>query len=366
MEPPALAAWLLAVVCVAEGGVTFVPSDGAYHPATAAQDAAAGRVIEDASVAGHEYVCGAGKYVQYDHAANSIGCADCPAGMYGEIDDGFVVKGLKGGGVCKFCPAGQSQWRAGQTFCLPISGPPAAPHELGHVDENQALVLNPDKSPGAPKLIPTRDRIITHALHDYSTEQHTTRSQSNWYTKHGQNWYDYEGLQCGCKRCAYDELKHDFVCAGVATNSSTMHGGRVLTTEDKDAKFDKMGKYMPPKDVTYNVRETRECCQQRCVGAGYADCKLGCDLWMHTSSLNYESAKWHPLLRDKCASDCSQGRIWQDSLSKTSSAWAEDGRCKGGCIPKDEALCRLGCDAYLTCMSLVNSKPAATIGAASP
>ena len=203
-------------------------------------------------------------------------------------------------------------------------------------------------------------------LHDYSTERHATRAFSNWYTKHGQNWYEYEGLQCGCKECAYDELKHDFVCKGVATDSSTTHGGRVLTTEDKDAKFDKRGKFMPPKDVPYSVRETRECCQQRCVGAGYADCKMGCDLWMHTSSLNYESAKWHPLLRDKCVSDCSQGRIWQDNVGSTSSAWAEDGRCKGGCIPKDEEFCRAGCNAYLVCMNLVNPQPATAIGAASP
>jgi len=338
----------------------FVAEEGAYAPATKAQDVAAGRVVEDTSVAGHEYVCAAGKYVQYDHVANSIGCAECPAGMYGKIDPTLKVKGLQGGGVCKFCPAGQSQWQAGQTMCLPIGGPPA-PHETGNVDDKHALMINPDKSPGAPKLIPNRKRIIEHVMHDYSKSG--AEGASNWYTKHGQNWWDYEGLQCGCKKCAYDELKHDFVCAGERVDPTTMHGGRVIITESKDAKFDKAGKFLPPKDVAYSVKQTKQCCQQRCVGSDYADCKIGCDLWMHHSSLNWESLKWHPVLRDKCAKDCSQGRLWQESLAKTASTYTSR-----HLVPKNEDVCKLGCNNYLVCMNLVNNKPndAAIAGAASP
>ena len=79
----------------------------------------------------------------------------------------------------------------------------------------------------------------------------------------------------------------------------------------------------------------------------FADCNMGCRLWMHHSSLNWESSNWWPKLRDKCAKDCLEGRRWQTSLNSSPSVYTTQ-----SLRPSDERVCQLGCNNYMTCMGI--------------
>ena len=153
----------------------------------------------------------------------------------------------------------------------------------------------------------------------------------------------------------------------------------VWSTTATAAAFDKSGRFLPPQNVAYKPEDVKLCCKKTCghqtfndkqVGGKRIDtvsCRTGCDLWLHHSSLNWESVEWRPKLMERCKRDCSSARAW-DTRMKLNKYWkqfdhtllpASPGSLywvdhKEQLMPALEADCRVGCENYLTCMTDAN------------
>jgi hypothetical protein len=153
----------------------------------------------------------------------------------------------------------------------------------------------------------------------------------------------------------------------------------VWSTTATSAAFDKSGHFLPPQNVAYKPADAKFCCKRTCglqnmnnkqVGGKRIDvtsCRTGCDLWLHHSSLNWESVEWRPKLMERCKRDCSSARAW-DMRMKLNKYWkqfdptllpASPGSLywvdhKDQLMPKLEADCGVGCENYLTCMTEAN------------
>ena len=83
------------------------------------------------------------------------------------------------------------------------------------------------------------------------------------------------------------------------------------------AAFDNEDRLMAGGSLTYSATAATAGCKTACAGeattAATSACDEGCDLWLHTSSLNYESAEWQTKLMDKCKKDCTMPRLWKAS-----------------------------------------------------
>jgi hypothetical protein len=82
--------------------------------------------------------------------------------------------------------------------------------------------------------------------------------------------------------------------------------------------FDDAGRFMPIKNKTYSPSSAKACCRSSCAdkygessATAMTDCVEGCDLWVASSSLNWESSKWWPKLADKCQKDCYDINKWK-------------------------------------------------------
>ena len=153
----------------------------------------------------------------------------------------------------------------------------------------------------------------------------------------------------------------------------------VWSTTATTAAFDKQGRFMPPKNVAYNIEATKLCCKMTCghqnfdnvkVGGQRVDpasCRTGCDLWLHQSSLNWEDLAWRPKLMERCKRDCSSARSWDkrvamnqywqkydhtlEPLNPESVYWV---KYKDQLMPRLEDHCRKGCENYMMCMNKAN------------
>ena len=100
---------------------------------------------------------------------------------------------------------------------------------------------------------------------------------------------------------------------------SDMHA--LFTAETDASMFNPHGLYMPPKNFAYSPKEMTACCKNRCLTAAMLpgsrkSCLMGCELWMHKSSLNWAGRQWHPKLEKQCQRDCTAVDKWDKHLAK--------------------------------------------------
>ena len=135
------------------------------------------------------------------------------------------------------------------------------------------------------------------------------------------------------------------------------------TDSDAGAKFDADGRLKDHKRLVYFPKLSTSCCRASCRGK--KDCELGCSLWLHSSSLNWASAAWHPQLLKRCERDCSSSknhagaeggthRLLTDPQygvrkHDTMSYWTEH---TAKLTPADKAECQHGCKYYLVCLGV--------------
>jgi hypothetical protein len=97
------------------------------------------------------------------------------------------------------------------------------------------------------------------------------------------------------------------------------------------------------KKLSYNPTSSKSCCTFKC-NAGAA-CIEGCDMWLRTSSLNWESEHWRDMLQGKCHKQCDGTNEWstyQHSFGHTAGYFEAHSVA-------DETLCKVGCDNYRSC-----------------
>ena len=173
--------------------------------------------------------------------------------------------------------------------------------------------------------------------------------------------------------------------------TQTPYGAMYMTTGPKDhvgdvtrPHFDRWGRYMPPMNVEYSIKPTTQCCKATCgqpkvlAEAKKGDkhiamlsdkdaetgCGYGCGMWLHSSSLNWESTSWHAALRDRCIRDCEMPRSWKDHVhfawgkyrkdksaqqKKENSPWLQHPLAINGTYAQEE-MCKKGCQYYYMCI----------------
>ena len=129
------------------------------------------------------------------------------------------------------------------------------------------------------------------------------------------------------------------------------------------AQYDSGGHFLPPLNTPYNIKSSKTCCAAKCANQ---DCQMGCDMWLHSSSLNWESMKWWPVLEKKCQRDCVQGSLWKekDETGTHTGMVATTGTqihsksywTSLKLNPNDIAQCQAGCSHYYDCLG-VDSTP---------
>lgn len=186
----------------------------------------------------------------------------------------------------------------------------------------------------------------------------------------------------GGKRCP--SLQHtascnDFTCPVSKPGKSEPHPscGVVKPKNYDSTYFSSDGMFLPPKNVAYFPQDAIQCCAAECNKEPNAvvrrDCHLGCSLWLHHSSLNWECVRWHDMLKAKCERDCTAARLWKENLKDTVPSTTRPGErqkrsgnhgswkpkastilwlTKESFTPTDEAHCKVGCQKYRTCMGV--------------
>jgi hypothetical protein len=158
------------------------------------------------------------------------------------------------------------------------------------------------------------------------------------------------------------------------------HAGRVDWKGERVKRWDT--DYQQTKKTSYSVVPTQSCCAAECekmparsstelTATAVADCKLGCGMWLSSSSLNYESTTWWPQLEYKCKKECGTHPNRENDGStrnRGSAIQAFKTRCAGKnasplCTIKDSywkdftlneqtsQFCGFGCESYLGCMN---------------
>merc|ERR1719218_228784 len=100
-------------------------------------------------------------------------------------------------------------------------------------------------------------------------------------------------------------------------------------------------------NTNYNMSTTLDCCQNKCdttkeSDVDKADCRQGCSIWLRHSSLNWESTKWWPQLKERCILDCGQPQSWRlgQHDPEVQTYWHNQP------VPEDESICKAGCGHY--------------------
>jgi len=129
-----------------------------------------------------------------------------------------------------------------------------------------------------------------------------------------------------------------------------------ISAHSDAGQYTASGQFMAPLNTPYNPQASKACCTAKCNSA---DCQHGCDMWLHTSSLNWESTKWWAVLEKKCQRDCMQSAEWKKVDAKTPNAswrnqmhqsyWTADANARTA--PSDIAVCQDGCKKYRSCMN---------------
>lgn len=128
----------------------------------------------------------------------------------------------------------------------------------------------------------------------------------------------------------------------------------VIHTHASDAQYTASGYFMAPLNTPYNPAQAKACCTGKCSDD---DCESGCNMWLHSSSLNYESQKWWTMLEMKCKRDCMASVLWRhvDKRKPTETDWINQMHASywsGDDARKtnDADKCRQGCTFYKQCM----------------
>ena len=147
---------------------------------------------------------------------------------------------------------------------------------------------------------------------------------------------------------------------------SDMHA--LFSEQTGPSMFDHHGLYLPPKNVAYSPKTTTACCVKRCrvaamLPAKRKDCDMGCELWLHSSSLNWASRDWHPKLEKHCQRDCTAVGEWDAHLGKYQKMFGDASRYHPGwratlsskpapanVAPKDAQACKDGCTRFRACL----------------
>jgi len=128
-----------------------------------------------------------------------------------------------------------------------------------------------------------------------------------------------------------------------------------------------------PLNTRYNKVASKNCCATQCdamttvistaTEQDVADCKMGCGMWLASSSLNYESTTWWPQLHHKCKQHCSAGEGFK-ALRVQRLAHCKKANCDTGdsmwekreLIPASAEMCETGCDGFFGCMNQLESE----------
>ena len=152
---------------------------------------------------------------------------------------------------------------------------------------------------------------------------------------------------------AWDHCTHD-PQPGCFTRPSHIDMHALFASETDPSMFDADGLYLPPKNVEYDPTAMTRCCVASCLAAeqgkeAQRDCEVGCQLWLHHSSLNWEGRRWHPKLHDKCRKDCSAVKMWNAHRAAYPQYNISE-HALADIAPEDSTVCRRGCDRYWACM----------------
>ena len=149
----------------------------------------------------------------------------------------------------------------------------------------------------------------------------------------------------GHKDCADGSDEFAELCDAKNNNRRDKDGNLVGRRDWQGEKYHHWDRtYEPEKKTTYNAKQTRSCCALECAKMPAADknekdCKLGCNLWLSQSSLNFESHTWWPQLEHQCKKQCGS-QIAMDAKNTHVTL-----------TPAITQFCKFGCEAYLGCMS---------------
>lgn len=127
---------------------------------------------------------------------------------------------------------------------------------------------------------------------------------------------------------------------------------------DAGARLDYQSRFVPPQNTAYDQQRAKSCCLDSCQGD--MACEDGCNMWLHSSSLNYESDKWWDGLRSKCARDCERRDVYSkhkmllmtaEERKKARNAWWMTHH-----ITNDPDQCKVGCHHFRLCMNVFKAQ----------
>merc|ERR1712070_179510 len=134
-----------------------------------------------------------------------------------------------------------------------------------------------------------------------------------------------------------------------------------------------INQFTPPIKTQYNRASSQKCCVAQCDSMtsvissatlqNIADCKMGCGLWLGSSSLNYESKTWWPQLQHKCKSQCGAAQFYKDFRDKCVGN-KKSPLCKidlsyweyHKLTPATIEMCENGCESYMGCMNKLETE----------
>jgi len=167
----------------------------------------------------------------------------------------------------------------------------------------------------------------------------------------------------GVDDCGDNSDEFDNLCNAKShlRDKNGKHAGRVDWKGERVKMWDT--DYQQPKKTHYFVKPTQSCCAAECEKMpgnkkDVADCKLGCGMWLSSSSLNYESKTWWPQLEYQCKKQCGMSSAIQAFRQRCvgnkrspdckidESYWEEF-----NLTPAKTQICKMGCESYLGCMN---------------
>ena len=194
-----------------------------------------------------------------------------------------------------------------------------------------------------------------------------------------------EGEAQAIKNCNFASTNKQKFGTCAAQTSSTWNGVPVSASAWRDevtslgvthekvetgkvgSQYNSDGMFLPPLNTPYNVGASKTCCAAKCANQ---DCQMGCDMWLHSSSLNWESMKWWPVLQKKCQRDCVQGLLWKQkdatgvhigmvghrAARHASTQIAKSYWTSLKLHPNDISQCQVGCSHYYDCMGVDSTR----------
>jgi len=187
--------------------------------------------------------------------------------------------------------------------------------------------------------------------------------ESKYACKDGKSFVQYDDLCDGKKDCEDGSDEYTITCKHDKINGK----GKPLKMWSGETPKKWHNRFTPPMKTNYNMKQSKQCCVNECKamkkvikGAtkqDVADCKMGCGMWLASSSLNYESRTWWPQLHHKCQKQCGAAQAYQAFREKCEGN-KESPECRIDpsfweqldLSPDKIKMCKNGCDSFLGCM----------------